>query len=143
MSERDAGTAWSCNPWRLRGGVTERGTTGAGRPQITGVPGVHRFLKLGTTLDDLRFGQTGFGDKGIRSLTPPVVIHGSMLGNGPKFFLVGRSRGLVGGWLVGPPRRRNRRTVSRWALETAILKLVPCKGQFPCIKNSQGCSLPN
>ena len=68
--------------------MTKRGTTGAGRPQTTGVPRVHRFLKLdgcGTTGDDLRFGQTRVGDKGIRSLTPPVVIHG-MAGNGPKLF---------------------------------------------------------
>ena len=29
----------------------------------------------------------------------------------------------VGGRLVGPPRRRNRRTVSRWALETAEVSI--------------------
>ena len=60
-SERVVGTAWSGNPWRLRGGMTGRGMTSAGRPQITGVPRVHRFLKLdgrGTTGDDIRLGQT-------------------------------------------------------------------------------------
>ena len=89
LSEQDVGTAWSGNPWQLRGGMTERGATGAGRPQIAGVPRVHRFLKLDgccTTGDDLRFGQTRVGDNGIRSLTPPAVIHCSMVGNGPKLF---------------------------------------------------------
>ena len=69
--------------------MTERGTTGAGRPQITGVPRVHRFLKLdgrGTTGDDIRLGQTRVGYKGLRPLTPPAVIHGSMLANGAKLF---------------------------------------------------------
>ena len=45
--------------WRV--GVTERGTTGAGRPQIAGVPRVHRFRELdgrGTTGDNIRHGQT-------------------------------------------------------------------------------------
>ena len=43
---KDDGTAWSWNPWLLRRGMTERGTTGAGRPRITGVPRVHRILEL-------------------------------------------------------------------------------------------------
>ena len=52
----------------------------------------------GTTGDDLRHGQTRVGDNGFRSLTPPVVIHGSMVGNGPKLF----SR-WTKSWLGGRP----------------------------------------
>ena len=61
----------------------------AGRPQSTGVPRVHRFLKLdgrGTTGDDIRPGQTRGAYNGFRPLTPPVVTHGCMVGNGPKLF---------------------------------------------------------
>ena len=64
--------------------MTERGKTGAGRPPITGVPRVHRFLKpdgRGTTGDDIRNGQTRAGYEGIRP-TPPAVIHGSVVANG-------------------------------------------------------------
>ena len=39
-----------------------------------------------TTADDHRFGETRVGDNGVRSLTPAVVIHDSMMGNGPKLF---------------------------------------------------------
>ena len=59
------------------------------KTQITGVPRVHQFLKLdgrGTTGDDIRLGQTQIGYKGIRPLTPPAVIHGSMVANGAKLF---------------------------------------------------------
>ena len=59
-------------------GVTERGTTGAGKPQIAGVPQVHRFRELdgrGTTGDDIRQG---------RPLKPPAMIHGCMVANGTK-----------------------------------------------------------
>ena len=41
--------------------MTERGTTGAGEPQITGVPRVQQPLKLdghGTVGSDIRLGQT-------------------------------------------------------------------------------------
>ena len=69
--------------------MTERGTTGAERPQINGVPRVHQFLKLdgrSTTGDNIHLGQTRVGYKGIRPLTPPAVIHGSMVANGAKLF---------------------------------------------------------
>ena len=67
--------------------MTERGTTGAGRPQIAGVPRVHRFRELdgrGTTGDDIRHGQTRVGYNRIRQLKPPAMIHGSMVANGTK-----------------------------------------------------------
>ena len=62
--------------------------TGAGRPQITGVPRVHRHLKLahsthgrGTTGtgNDIHFGRTRVRHSGIRPLTPRTIIHGSMV----------------------------------------------------------------
>ena len=58
---KDDGIAWSGDPWQLRVGMTELGTTGAGEPQIAGVPRVHQFLKLdgrGTTGDNIHLGQT-------------------------------------------------------------------------------------
>ena len=69
--------------------MTERGTSGAGRPQITGVLRGHRFFKLagrGTSGDDIRLARTQGGYIGIRPLTPPVGIHGSMVANGAKLF---------------------------------------------------------
>ena len=54
------------------------------RTQITGVPRVHRPLKLdgrGTAGDGIRLGQTRVGYNGIRPLTPPAMIHGSMVAN--------------------------------------------------------------
>ena len=36
------------------------------------------------------FGQTRVGDYGVRSLTPPVVIDGSMVVNGPNLFFFRR-----------------------------------------------------
>ena len=62
--------------------MTERGTTGAGRPQITGVPRVHRILELdgcGTMRGNIRFGYHG-----ICPLTSPATIHGSPVMNGAK-----------------------------------------------------------
>ena len=73
--------------------MTELGTTGAGELQIAEVPRVHRSLERGTTGDDLSHGQTRVGFHGIRPLTPPARIHGSMVANG--YSLIGRSRGLV------------------------------------------------
>ena len=87
---KDDGTAWSWNPWLLRGRMTERGTTGAGRPQITGVPRVHRSLELdgrGMAGSDIRLGQTRVGFNGIRTLTPQAMFYGSTAANGPKLFL--------------------------------------------------------
>ena len=69
--------------------MTERGTTGAGEPQITAVPRVHRSLernRRGTTGDDISRGQTRIGYHGIRPLIPPAMIHRSMVANGAKLF---------------------------------------------------------
>ena len=58
--------------------MKERGTIGAGRPQITGVPRVHRHLKRTHgrgTGNIILLGRTS----GIRPLTPRAVIHGSMV----------------------------------------------------------------
>ena len=94
--------------------MTERGRTGAGEPQITGVPRVHRHLKLdgrGTTGDAIRLGQTRLGYNGIRPLTPPAMIHGSTVANGAKLF-----RGLVGGRLLDPSEGETEEPshVGRW-----------------------------
>ena len=75
LSRDDDGTAWSWNPWLLMCGMTECGTTGAGEPQITGVPRVHRTLELdgcGTMGGNIRLGYNG-----ICLLTSPATIHGS------------------------------------------------------------------
>ena len=69
--------------------MTERGTTGAGRPHIARVPRVHRFLELDgrcTTGDEIRHDQTRVGYKGICPLKPAAMIHGSMVANGAKLF---------------------------------------------------------
>ena len=66
--------------------MKERGMTGAGRPQTTGVPRVHRHLKLvrsthgrGTsgTGNDILLGRTRVHHSGIRPLTPRTM-------NGPR-----------------------------------------------------------
>ena len=79
---KDDGTAWSWNPRLLRCVVTERGTTGAGEPQITRVPRVHRTLELhgcGTREDNIRLGCNG-----ICPLTSLATIHGSPVMNRAK-----------------------------------------------------------
>ena len=66
---------------------TERGTTGAGELQITGVPRVQQPLKLdghGTTGSDTLLGRTSIRQNGIRPLTSPAIIHGSMVTDGAK-----------------------------------------------------------
>ena len=54
--------------------MTERGTTGAGRTPITGVPRVHRHLKRthgrGAIGNDVLLGRTRVRHSGIRPLTP-------------------------------------------------------------------------
>ena len=63
--------------------MTERGTTGTGRPQIGGVPRVHRFRKLdgrGTT----ERGTTGAGKPGIAGVPrvrPTLRLDGRGTGN--------------------------------------------------------------
>ena len=63
--------------------MQESGTTGAGRPQVTGVPRVNRHFKRthgrGTGNISL-LGRTS----GIRPLTPRAVIHDSMVTDGAK-----------------------------------------------------------
>ena len=56
--------------------MKERGTTGAGKPQITGVPRVHRRFKLvrsthgrGTTGNDILLGRTRFATVEFARLT--------------------------------------------------------------------------
>ena len=64
------------------GGMKERGMTGAGRPQITGVPRVHRRLQRihgRGTGNIIPCGQTS----GI-PLTPRTMIHGSVVMNGTR-----------------------------------------------------------
>ena len=66
--------------------MKERGTTGAGRPQITGVPRVHRHLKRthgrGTTGNDNHLGRTCVGCAIVKGDHAPDcgvaqrVIHG-------------------------------------------------------------------
>ena len=71
------------------GVMTERGTTGAGRPQTAPVPWVRRFRELdgrGTTGDEIRHGQTRVGYNRICPLKPPAMIHGSVVANGTKSF---------------------------------------------------------
>ena len=71
--------------------MKERGTTGAGEPQITGVPRVHRPLKLvhsahgrGTAGNDILLGRARVRHSGIRPLTLRAMIHGSMVTDGAK-----------------------------------------------------------
>ena len=71
--------------------MKERGVTGAGETQITGVPRVHRHLKLvhsthgrGTTGNDILLGRTRVRHSGIRPLTPRAMIHGSLVTDGAK-----------------------------------------------------------
>ena len=92
MSERDVGTAGSWNPGMLRErGMKVRGTIGAGRPQITGVPRVHRHLKRAHgrgTGNTIPLGQTSgmlpLPHSGIRPSAPRAVIHGSTVTDGAK-----------------------------------------------------------
>ena len=66
--------------------MKERGTTGAGRPQISGVPRVHVHGHLKrvhsthgrSTGNDILLGRTS----GIRPLISPTKIHGSMVMDG-------------------------------------------------------------
>ena len=64
--------------------MKERGTTGAGEPQITGVHRVHRHLKYthgrGTTGNAILLGRTS----GIRPVTPCAMIDGNMVTDGAK-----------------------------------------------------------
>ena len=65
--------------------MTERGTTGAGEPQTTGVRRVQQPLKLdgyGTSGSDIRLGQIRICHNGSRPLTSPAMIHGSMVMDG-------------------------------------------------------------
>ena len=65
--------------------MTERGTTGAGEPQITVVPRVQQHLKLdghGTSRSDIPLGRTRIYYSGIRPLTSPATVHGSTVTDG-------------------------------------------------------------
>ena len=62
--------------------MKESGKTGAGEPQISGVPRVHRTHELdgcGTMGSNIRLGHNG-----VRPLTSPATIHGSMVMDGAK-----------------------------------------------------------
>ena len=67
--------------------MKERGTAGAGEPQITGVPRVHPHFKRthgrGTGYDIL-FGRTRVRHSGIRPLTPRAMIDCSVVTDGAK-----------------------------------------------------------
>ena len=57
--------------------MKERGTTGAGELQITGVPRVYRHLKrTHGTGNDILLGRTGVRHSGTRPLTPRAMVHG-------------------------------------------------------------------
>ena len=79
-------TALTPMPTGLRGGMAERGTTGAGRPQITGVPRVHRTLELDGcgARNDFLLGRTRDRRSGARPSTLRAMIHGSMVTDGAK-----------------------------------------------------------
>ena len=66
--------------------MTERGTTGAGETQITGVPVHHRLKRngRGTNGSDIRLGQTRICHNGIRPSTSRAMIHGSIATDGAK-----------------------------------------------------------
>ena len=66
--------------------MTERGTTGAGRHQMAGVPRVHPFSEPEGRLDEIRRGQTRVGYNGVCLLKPPAMIHGSAVCDGRPFF---------------------------------------------------------
>ena len=78
--------------------MTERGTTGAGRPEITGVPRVHQFLKLdgrSTTGYNIHLGQTRVGYKSSpvdTTSSDPRQYGGE---RSESYSLIGRSRGLL------------------------------------------------
>ena len=112
---KDDGTAWSWNPRLLIGGMTERGTTGAGEPQITGVPRVHRTLGLhgcGTMEENIRFGYNG-----ICPLTSLATIHGSPVMNGAKLSHHGtksRLGGRLACWTPNEGETEEPFRVGRW-----------------------------
>ena len=67
--------------------MKERGMTGAGEPQITGVPRVRQPLKLdgrGTTGSGICLGRTRICLNGIRPSTSPAMIHGSVVTDSTK-----------------------------------------------------------
>ena len=96
----------------LRGGMTERGTTRAGEPQITGVPRVHRTLELdgcGSMEDNIRLGSNKNFPVDVTSNDPRQSSdeRGEVIPSRDEI------KAWLGGRLVGPQRRRDRRTVSR------------------------------
>ena len=97
----------------------------------------------GTTRDDLRFGKTEVGDKGIRSLTPPVVIHGSTVGNGPRFF-PRWTKSWLGGrpacWTPAKAKPKNRLTLGAGDGKPQAGTL---QGAVPLHQRQLGCTLPN
>ena len=112
------GTAWSWNPWLLREGMTERGTTGAGEPPITGVPRVHRTLEQNgcdTMGSNIRLGYNGIYPFDVTSNDPRPVTNGAKLSHhGTKSRLDWR----LACWIH---RRRDRRPVSRRTLDQMSL----------------------
>ena len=161
---KDDGTAWIWNPWLLWGGMTECGTTRAGRPQITGVPRVHRTLELdgrGT------MGDNRLGCNGICPLPSLATIHGSPMTNGAKLHHHGTKSRLGGRlvcWIPAKARLKNRlasgagdRRKNPMSLGQQFRKrklrstshrrrigsqwhreLVLCKREFPRLKNGLG-----
>ena len=89
--------------------MTERGTTGAGEPQIARVPRVHRTLELdgcGTVGGNIRLGYNG-----ICPLTSQATIHGSPVTNGAKLSHHGtksRLGGRLAYWTPAQARPKNR-----------------------------------
>ena len=147
--------------------MTERGTTGAGRPQITGVPRVHQFLKLdgrSTTGKTFTLVKPGLATR-VRPLTPPAVIHGSMVANGAK--VIPSLDEVVACWTPAKAKPKNRlilgagdgrrdqmsfrqqlrkrestSTVGEMPCLRRFLELVLCRGSFPCVRDGQERSLP-
>ena len=99
--------------------MTERGTTGAGESQITGIPRVYRTLEqdgCGTVESNIRLGHNG-----VRPGTSPATIHGSLVTNGAKLSRAGtklRHCERLACWTPGKPKPKNRLMSGKtWKIE--------------------------
>ena len=91
--------------------LTERGTAGAGGPQVDGVPHVHRFRKLWMDVHDWRRYPPWSNHNPTHPLTPPPMIHGSMVATGAKL-LPHWTKSRLGGrpacWTLAKAKPKNR-----------------------------------
>ena len=142
---KEDGITWSWNPWRLRGGMTERGTTSVGEPQINGVPRVHRTLDLdgcGTMGGNIRLGYNG-----ICPLTSLATIHGSPVTNGAKLSHHGtksRLGGRLAHWTLAkarPPTSSSRCVTCNWSTNARRRQHACSAGMSSCLPQQQVCAL--